>query len=351
MALVKASIEAHDQKRVIQYGEAVVAEGSGDTALLDRIARAYLESDDKASATKGLDYAKRYEAALEKLRKQAPPGRTSTGQWFEELDKAMARAYVTEARANGNLGDTKAAIELAKKSYELYPSAEGAREWGKWLAATGAVPEALEHYADAFMVDDPRSTEADRLKDRRKLGELYTKANGSEKGMGELVLRAYDRTSSLQADRTARLKSADPNALATSVLDFKLPGVNGHDLALASLKGKTIVMDFWATWCGPCKAQRPLYEEVEKRFQGQPDVVFLSVNTDEDRTLVPPFVEKQKWTNTVYFDGGLSDYLKVNSIPTTLIVDKTGQVSSRMNGFIPERFVDLLSERIRETLR
>jgi thiol-disulfide isomerase/thioredoxin len=118
-----------------------------------------------------------------------------------------------------------------------------------------------------------------------------------------------------------------------------------------AFRGNFVVIDFWATWCGPCKAQRPLYEEVEKKFKDSPNVVFLSVNTDEDRGLVAPFIKSQHWTNTVYFDGGLSDWAKVNSIPTTMIVDKTGQISSRMNGFIPDRFVDLLTARIQETLR
>ena len=90
---------------------------------------------------------------------------------------------------------------------------------------------------------------------------------------------------------------------------------------------------------------------MEKKFKDHPDVVFLSVNTDEDRTLVAPFIKAQKWTNPVYFEGGLSDYFKVSSIPTTVIVDKKGNVASRMNGFIPELFEAQLTERVQDTLR
>ena len=72
-------------------------------------------------------------------------------------------------------------------------------------------------------------------------------------------------------------------------------------------------------------------------------MVFLAINTDEDTSAVQPFLESNKWaTNTVYFEDGLSNLLKVGSIPTTIIFDKQGQLFSRMNGFVPERFVDQL---------
>jgi thiol-disulfide isomerase/thioredoxin len=349
-ALAKSAMEDKDNARIIKYGTAVLAKDGTDIQLLDRISRAYLTTEDQPSAAKALDYARRDESAIHALRRQPPPGRIGAVQWNEELDQATARALVLQARATGILGDKAQAIQLARRSYETYPSSEGAREWGRWLVATGDIPGAIPHYADAFTIEDPRNTEIDRAKDRRKLGELYTRANGSEKGLGDLILAAYDRTSSLMTDRIAGLKARDPNIQASSVLDFTLPGVNGKDLPLATLKNKTLVIDFWATWCGPCRAQRPLYEEVEKKFAGRDDVVFLAVDTDEDHSLVPPFVASQKWTHTVYYDGGLADFAKINSIPTTLIIDKNGQISSRLNGYIPERFVDMLTARIEDTL-
>ena len=133
-------------------------------------------------------------------------------------------------------------------------------------------------------------------------------------------------------------------------MQFTISGLSGEKLPLASLKGKVIVMDFWATWCGPCRAQHPLYEEAKKRFKNRDDVVFLAIDTDEDHSLVKPFLEQNNWSQTVYFEDGLGQLLQVSSIPMTLIFDKEGRVFSRMNGFIPERFVDMLTERIQEAL-
>ena len=348
-ALAKSAIEAHDDARIIKYGELVIARDPTDVQLLDRVIRSYLETEDRASAEKALLLTKTYEAAVVKLRAEPAPGRLSAGQWSDDLDHASARALVLKARATGLLDRKQEAVELARKSFQLFPSAESAREQGKWLAAKGDTEAAAEQYANAFMIEDPHNTEVDRAKDRRKLGELYTKLHGSEAGLGEVVLRAYDAMGIAISDRLARLKSKDPNSLAASVLDFTLPGVAGNSLSLASLKGKTVIFDFWATWCGPCKAQRPLYVEVEGKYKQNSDVAFVSVNTDEDRTVVEPFVKSQKWLDPGYFDGGLADFMKINSLPTTLIVDKNGQVASRMTGFIPERFVELLTQRIEDT--
>ena len=75
-------------------------------------------------------------------------------------------------------------------------------------------------------------------------------------------------------------------------------------------------MDFWATWCGPCRVQHPLYEEVKSKFAGNDDVVFLAINTDEDLAACKPFLESNKWdTKNVYFEDGLSNLLQVGSIP------------------------------------
>ena len=104
------------------------------------------------------------------------------------------------------------------------------------------------------------------------------------------------------------MRENEPNVQAKAVMDFTLPAVNGEPLKMQSLKGKTVVLDFWATWCGPCKVQRPMYQRVEEMYKANPNVVFLSVNTDEDKSLVAPYITQQKWTNPVYFESGLAGH-------------------------------------------
>ena len=351
-ALAKSAMDANDHARVILYGERVLkAEPkSDDLQLMDQVTRALLDSDDRDAARRALGYARRYHDGLEAMRPQFAEGHMSEGQWSAEIDKSVARALVLQARATGNLGDSEGALKLAKASWDTSPGAENARETGKWLVKLDRKAEALEYYADAFSSDDPRVTEADRARDRARLGEIYSALNGSEKGLGDLILQAYDRTAALKRDRLTSLKSKDPNAGATEILDFTLPGADGRDpVSLASLKGKTLVLDFWATWCGPCKVQHPLIEKIRQRYEAAGKVVFLSIDSESDHAAVAPFLKEMQWHGRTYFDAGIARMLNVSSIPTVVIVDKNGRISSRMIGFIPERFEDMLTERIEET--
>jgi thiol-disulfide isomerase/thioredoxin len=221
---------------------------------------------------------------------------------------------------------------------------------GRWLVKLDRNAEAIEFYADAFVMDDPRTTETDRAHDRAHLNELYTKLNGSEKGLGDIVLAAYDRTAALRAERLAAVKRSDPNAGASDIQDYTLlPADSGPSLALSSLKGKTVVLDFWATWCGPCKVQHPMIEKIKTQYQKSGNVVFLSVDADEDHKLVAPFLKDMHWNGPIFFDSGLSHLLNITAIPTVIVLDKTGKISSRMSGFIPERFEEMLTQRIEET--
>src|SRR5262249_34333044 len=184
------------------------------------------------------------------------------------------------------------------------------------------------------------------------MGELYRRAHdGSEAGLGDLVLEAYDRNVSMIRTRELRLRANDPNAGLTDPMQFTLSGLEGGKLAMSTLKDKVVVFDFWATWCGPCRQQHPLYEQVKQQFRNEPRVVFLSISTDEDRTAVQPFLEEAKWSGPVYFEDGLSRALDIRQIPTTIITDTRSQVFSRMPGFVPGRFVEMLTARIREALR
>jgi thiol-disulfide isomerase/thioredoxin len=133
-------------------------------------------------------------------------------------------------------------------------------------------------------------------------------------------------------------------------VDFTLPAVDKAvpPLVVASMKGKTVVMDFWATWCVPCRAQQPLIEKVKMHFEGAKDVVFVAVDADEDVSLVAPFAKEQGWKDQGYFEAGLARQLAINNIPTVLVVDPNGRISSRMIGFIPERFEQMLTERVDE---
>jgi thiol-disulfide isomerase/thioredoxin len=344
--LVKAAIEANDKRRILVWGEKSLEKNIDQPQILERVARVLLETDDKEKSERALKYALKYEETIKGLMKDAPSNPRQKAQFMEEYDRATGRALSLQARATGNLGKIDEAAALAMKSFEIYASHEAAREAGKWLARSGKGVDAARRYADAFVAPD--NTAELRAKDRTLMSENYRKAKNTEVGLGDLVLEAHDRAVVIARQRLARLREFAPTIGITNAMEYTLSGLKREPLRMSSLKGKVIVMDFWATWCGPCRVQHPLYEQVKKRFADKDDVVFLAINTDEDTKLVQPFIESNKWSNVVYFEDGLSTLLRVSSIPTTIVFDKQGQVYSRMNGFVPERFVDQLTSRIAE---
>lgn len=358
-ALVKSAIELNDSERIIRWGEVALAKlpppdlQTETTTILDRTIRALVDHEDPDRAKRALALAKRFESDIEVMRSRPAPGHLTPGQWTEELDKATARALELEARATGFAGSPEEAVLLAKKSWQAYPTGEGASEVAYWLSRTGHKQDSIEFFADSFALEDPRTTEADRARDRARLGEIYRELHGSEKGLGDVVLEAYDRTTALLESRRSALKAKDPNAVAVRLRDFTLPAVDAGKpaLSVASLKGKTIVMDFWATWCTPCRAQKPMIENVSRKYANAQDVIFLPVNSDDEPGVVPQFVREQGWKDGGYFEAGLARNLTISSIPTVIILDPSGRISSRMVGFIPERFEEMLAERIDDARR
>ncbi len=350
-ALSKAAIESKDRERIIRYGERVLERDQDDLQVLERVARALLDTDARPASERALKYARRYSEIVNGMKLQDTPGRVSSAEWQQELDRGVSRAFALQARATGNLGKPEEAVKLARSAFDAYPSAEASREIARWLIRQGKDLEAVAHLADAFSLTDPKTGEADRLRDRQRMGALYSKVKGGEQGLGDLILQSYDRTTALLETRRQRILQADPNAKATEVLDFTLSGLDKDTLKLRTLAGKVVVFDFWATWCGPCRVQHPLYAQVKEKYKLRDDVVFVSVNTDEDRSVVAPFLRENEWNVPVYFEDGLSRTLQISSIPTTVILDKRGKIFSRMNGFLPDRFVEMLADRIEGAIK
>jgi thiol-disulfide isomerase/thioredoxin len=351
--LAQAAVENRDKARLVLYGVPAIESGARGGALLDNVARALLDSDAKESAERALKYSRMLVEMVSDQRKSQldskEPG-AGRGRRLDETEYALTRARTFEARALSNLTRFDEALEAAKQGWTVCPTAENAFERARLLEKAGKTKDALEALAEALALNDERTAPTDAAKEGLRLAELSKKAFGDENGFGAVMLAAYQRVGQATTARQSRLKQFDPNFGAKAPSDFTLGGVSGDPVSMTSLKGKVVILDFWATWCGPCRAQHPLYEQAKLRFKDNPDVVFLNVSTDEDRGAVKPFLEAQKWKGQFLYEDGLAVLLRINSIPTTVILDRQGAVVSRMNGYIADRFVDMLSDRIRDAL-
>jgi thiol-disulfide isomerase/thioredoxin len=119
---------------------------------------------------------------------------------------------------------------------------------------------------------------------------------------------------------------------------------------MQSAKGKVVVLSFWATWCTPCRELEPQLAKLQQDYAGRADVVFVAANTDEDTTRVQPFLQQVHVLGNVVFADGLDDLLEVKDLPTLMILDRTGKIAYRAEGYDPDSSVALLKTAVEKTL-
>lgn len=119
--------------------------------------------------------------------------------------------------------------------------------------------------------------------------------------------------------------------------DFTLLDREGNEIKLSDMKGKVVLLNFWATWCPTCIAMMPDMQEVYEQYQNE-DVVILAVNVLDsekiDMTDVNQFVDERGYTFPVFFDvdGVVSVEYKVRSFPVTYIINKDGEIGDFVSG-------------------
>jgi peroxiredoxin/outer membrane lipoprotein-sorting protein len=136
-------------------------------------------------------------------------------------------------------------------------------------------------------------------------------------------------------EEEAEKREAEQSRLPYPAPDFSLPDLAGETVKLSDLRGKVVVMDFWATWCGPCRVSLPYIQKLHDDLKGQ-GVVVLGIDLGEDAKTVLGFAEKNKMTFRVLLDeeDKISSLYRVSAIPHTVVVDQKGQVVKVHTGFV-----------------
>ncbi len=137
---------------------------------------------------------------------------------------------------------------------------------------------------------------------------------------------------SCKDDATAGGAGVKPPAPGTKV-DFQLPTVDGRTLGPRSFPGQVVVVDFWATWCMPCRLQAQILEPIYKDYKGR-GVQFLAANVGEEPDEVKKFLKEKPFPYPVLLDAKqeAATKLGVFALPTLLVVDKKGKVSYIQSG-------------------
>ena len=122
-------------------------------------------------------------------------------------------------------------------------------------------------------------------------------------------------------------------------LGFKLKDMHGTDVDLAAYKGKVILLDFWATWCGPCKIEIPGFVALQDKYRSQ-GLVVLGLSVDDPVEKLKPFAEKFKMNYPVLVGLGRDDiqesYGPIWGLPTAFLIGKDGNICKKHTGIAPK---------------
>jgi peroxiredoxin len=116
--------------------------------------------------------------------------------------------------------------------------------------------------------------------------------------------------------------------------DFSLPAQNNETVSLSALKGRTVLVNFWASWCKPCQKEIPELNRIYEKFSAQ-GFSIVGINIDKEKANAERYMERIPISYTVAFDSGMSviDDYKAPGMPSSYIIDKNGIVREIIYGF------------------
>lgn len=116
--------------------------------------------------------------------------------------------------------------------------------------------------------------------------------------------------------------------------DFTLLSTDGNAVSLSDYKGKVVFLDFWASWCPPCRDSVPAVKRLLETYIENPDIVILGINIGENVKTVKNFAADTRISYTVlYGTPGVKDDYKITSIPAFFIIDRNGNIAKRFSGY------------------
>lgn len=122
---------------------------------------------------------------------------------------------------------------------------------------------------------------------------------------------------------------------------FSVHTFDGRNVRLSDLRGKPVIVDFWATWCRPCRSSMPHLSAIQDRYRNQ-GLVVIGLSVDDDADLVRRFADQLgvKIRVGMADEHTLDDYGPIRSIPTTFFIDRHGDIVRRVVGYIDEETMD-----------
>lgn len=307
-----------------QLSKTSAASNDNNTAWAMALANENIEEAKKMSLA-----ATAYAKAQQQNPTEKKPDYLTAKQWQGQRKNQYGMYADTYAFIMYQSGDYRTGLQYAKDAAATseFKNAEYNERYSQLMEKVlpGA---AVKKQIEQFVKNGAASSKTKAI-----LKTLYTAENKSDAGYADYLSKLEMAARLKKKEELAKTQTNDPAP------KFSLKDLEGNDISLEGLKGKVVIVDFWATWCGPCIASMPAMKTVQDKLKAREDVAFVFVDTWQTETdkkqNAADFLKKNDYPFHVLLDNEdkvVADF-KVNGIPTKFVIDKTGNIRFKSVGF------------------